>query len=832
MYSRKITLGITSLCIVSLGVISLGIGFNVAHSSTFVESIKFIQYLDENTALEEVRNGNLDMYYFRIPSDRLEDLQSRENLKIFESTGGSYSILANPAESEEFNPFSIKEIRFALNYLVDRQLIVNELMGGFGSPIISYYGPSDPEFLTAIETLENFNFRYNPALANEIITNELEDIEAIKQDDIWYLNSKPIKITIFIRSDDPVRKSIGELLATELEKIGFMVTKSFGDLNKAFVVVYGSDPADLSWNLYTEGWARSAFVRYDAIGLSQMYAPWFSNMPGFNDPSYWNYENERIDNITQKIYGGEFHSADERAVLIDEAIDIGVNESVRVFLASKTDQYVVNKDVDGVINDFGSGITSRFTPINAHGDDESLTIGVKQIYQGAWNPVMGLTDFYSRYIWETVSDPATFKHPYSGSTIPIRAQWDVESDGIDNQIKVPADALRWNPVKGAWNKVGENITSISKITYDYEFGEWHNGIMMDMSDIWYSLYFTSEWGVQTDQDDKTFDTEFTPRATQSIETIIAAKQIDEDTIEVYVDYWHFDEGEIAEWGVLWSYVPWEITYAMEQSVLDGKVSFSRSGATSKNISWLSLLVPNDANVIKTYLSDFIVQDSIPYGLEGIIKDIDHKSRYESSIRWIEENNHAVISNGPFYLESYSPESRTISTRVFEGVYPFESGRWSEFGSTIPPSILQVRMDETILQNVESKILIETRDADSILYFLTDSKGTMIYSGEVDAKDTTEIVLSPQKLSMLDRDANNIKIFAISDTVFKPDMYEKSFIVLETEPEFDIKYAKYNSDTEANYWPIIIIIVILVAVVLYIKRNTSRRRSVSTSKDRM
>ena len=38
-----------------------------------VDSVKFIQYLDENTALEEVRNGNIDIYYYRISSDRLEN---------------------------------------------------------------------------------------------------------------------------------------------------------------------------------------------------------------------------------------------------------------------------------------------------------------------------------------------------------------------------------------------------------------------------------------------------------------------------------------------------------------------------------------------------------------------------------------------------------------------------------------------------------------------------------------------------------------------------------------------------------------------------------------
>ena len=33
-----------------------------AEKNTYFDSMKFIQYLDENTALEEVRNGNLDMY--------------------------------------------------------------------------------------------------------------------------------------------------------------------------------------------------------------------------------------------------------------------------------------------------------------------------------------------------------------------------------------------------------------------------------------------------------------------------------------------------------------------------------------------------------------------------------------------------------------------------------------------------------------------------------------------------------------------------------------------------------------------------------------------------
>jgi len=808
--------------ILALAIITVMQNESFAEKNTFVDSIKFIQYLDENTALEEVRNGNLDMYYYRISSDRLEDSQAREGLKVFDSTGGSYSLLVNPSESEKFNPFSSKEVRFALNYLVDRKLIVNELMGGYGAPIISYYGPTDPEYLTIIKELESFNFKYNPTFAEEIISKSLTDRGAAKIGDKWKIKDSEIEIKIFIRSDDPVRKSIGEILSAELERIGFSVKKDYGDLNKAFVVVYGSNPANLDWSLYTEGWGRSAFVKYDSIGLGQMYAPWFSNMPGFNDPSYWNYENKKLDDLTQKIYKGGFETAQKRGQLIQEAVTEGVNESVRIFLASKVDQYIVNENVNGVINDLGAGVPSRFTPINAKTNDDELVIGVKQIYQGAWNPVMGLTDTYSRHIWGIISDPITFKHPFTGETFPVRAQWEVETSSINEKIKVPIDAKMWNPALQEWSNVDPNTTATSKVTFDFEFSKWHNGQSMDMNDILHSLYFTIEWGTQSDETDKTFDTEFTPRAAQSIQTIIGISQIDDDTIEVYVDYDHFDKNEIAEWAALWSPVPWEITAAMEKAVIDGKVSFSRSGATSKNVNWLSLIVPKDAETIKGYLQEHKESKFIPKSLkqnENISQY--YEDRYDSSIKWIEANNHAVISNGPFYLQTYAPESRTITVKAFEDEsYPFKVGKWSELENAQFPIIKKINMSKSIQHGKNIEIVVETEKTDSILYFLIDSKGKIQASEKLNVNgDAVSIEISSDMTKNLQMGANSVKMFAISNSVLKPDFYESSFLVTEKNLELynDIIKAEHEEDeTDYSIWAIPIVSAIAITIFLKIR----------------
>ena len=815
--------------ILALSIIAITHNESFAEKNTFVDSIKFIQYLDENTALEEVRNGNLDMYYYRISSDRLENNQAREGLKVFDSTGGSYSLLVNPAESKKFNPFSNKDARFALNYLVDRKLIVNELMGGYGAPIISYYGPTDPEYLTIIKELESFDFKYNPTLAEEIISRSMIERGAEKIDNKWKVEDNEIEIKIFIRSDDPVRKSIGEILSVELENLGFTVKKDYGDLNKAFVVVYGSNPADMNWNLYTEGWGRSAFVKYDSIGLGQMYSPWFSNMPGFNDPSYWNYENKKLDELTQEIYKGDFETSEKRSQLIQEAVIEGINESVRIFLASKVDQYVVNENVNGVINDLGAGVPSRFTPINAKTNDEKLTIGVKQIYQGAWNPIMGLTDTYSRHIWGIISDPITFKHPFTGETFPVRAQWKIETLGLNEKIKVPIESKMWNPSLQKWSNVPTDTLATSKVTFDFEFSNWHNGESMDMNDILHSLYFTMEWGTQSDENDKTFDTEFTPRAAQSIQTIIGVNQLDDDTVEVYVNYWHFDENEIAEWAALWSPVPWEITTAMEKAVMDGKVSFSRSGATNKNVNWLSLIIPNDAEIIKEYLQEYKDTKFIPNALKENKNQYQYyENRYDSSIKWIEKNNHAVISNGPFYLETYSPESRTITVKTFEdNSYPFKNGKWSEFENVQFPIIKKIGMDKIIQQGKNMEIVVETEEANSILYFIMDSKGKIQSTEKLNIdKDKVTIKITSEATKKLQVGANNIKIFAISDSVLKPDFYESNFLVSENNSKIPISIINpSNIENEKNYNTeliSIIVIILIIGIIIFVKtKNQSK-----------
>ena len=786
-----------------------------AEKGTFLDEIRFVQYLDENTALEEVKNGNLDMYYYRVSSDRLKNSDSREGLQVFESTGGYFSILLNPVDMGKFNPFSIQEVRYALNFLVDRNLIVNELLGGYGAPMSSNYGVFSADYLGIIDLLESFQFRYNPNLANQIITEQLQNIGAQKINDVWHYQNEPIEITFFIRSDDPARKAIGEILSSKLESIGFIVNKEFGDLNKAFVMVYGSDPAEQKWHLYTEGWGSSGFSKYDSVALAQMYSPWFSNMPGNNNPSYWNYKNNYLDEITQKIYSGEFKTSEERTMLIKEATKEGVNESVRIFLASKVDQYVANEDVNGIINALGSGVPTRFTPINVQASGESITVGVKQIYQGAWNPVAGLTDTYSTQIWFTLFDPSLTGHPFSGKIIPIRTNWQIETNGPESVVNVPDDAIIWDLQHKQWKKVGSDTFATSKVTFDLKFGEWHHGQKMDMNDIIYSTYFLLEWGSDKGQNDKTFDSDYSPQAAQTAKTLVGIKPIDDDTIEVYTNYWHFDEGEIASWASPWSSMPWEIMTAMEKVVIDGKTSFSRSESISKNVNWLSLIIPNDAKLIQNQLQNFKSSQFIPESLSEFDQIPNFQiNRFQSSIDWIEQYGHAVISNGPFYLEGYSPDSRSITIKSFDSVgYPLTKGMWSEFELTEFPRIESVQIDKSVQQGIKLEIPVKTKNSTEIYYFISNSLGEITASGIQSVSDNqTIITLENEDVVNLQLGPNTLKIFAASDNVLRPYEFSTSFLVVESDSLLPEPTISNNSESMQNYDYTIFIIIIILAII--------------------
>ena len=766
----------------------------VQEKGPYIDQARFIQRADENLALEEVKSGSLDMYFFPIPYESANDARNDPRLEVYDTTAGSLGFLVNPAPAADpdiLNPFQFKEVRYALNYLIDRDFVVNEILKGYGSPLIDPFGIYSPEYLNIIDTVESFGFRYNPSLASSMISEAMIASGATNVDGKWVFNGNPVTIKLFMRQDDPKKESMGELVASQLENIGFTIQRDYGDLNKANIVVYGSDPKNLQWQIYTEEFAGSrAFVKYNPIIPAQMYAPWLSRMPGSLNPSYWNYQNSSLDEISQKIAFFNFTSEEERNQLVGDAVKMGIQESVRIFVAQKTDPFVASANVQGLVNDFGAGITSKYSLLNARSAGNgniSLDIGVKQIHQGSWNTITGVQDLYSASIHSLIADAATFRHPYTGEVVSFRSPWrEITTEGPIGKIDVPSDVIKWNQTLQQWVQAGEGSTAISKVTFTPLYSNWHHGIPMDVSDMMYADYFTYEWGTNTGPGDRTVDPEYTPAASEALNLSKGSRYITPDNIESYIDIWHYDEKEIAGSGAFFATEPWEILAASERIVMDGRLAYSRSEAQAKGVEWYDPIVREHADMIKAELQTMKNEQFVPPALRDIITVEDAIKRYDASISWIENHGHAIIRNGAFYLENFNVAGGTITINAFrDSSYPFEVGHWSKYEIPRVADISSVNVPRIVPmgQSTPIRISVDVGGQPSsnvtVNYFVSNKDGIVVARGQAQPESPGQfnITLTSEVTAKLSAGPNQIRIFATSNEALRPDISSSTILAV-------------------------------------------------------
>jgi peptide/nickel transport system substrate-binding protein len=593
-----------------------------------------------------------------------------------------------------------------------------------------------------------------------------------------------------IRSDDLPRKLMGEILANQLDSTGFTVQRNYGDLNKANLIVYGTDPQDLSWQVYTEAFGgTSAFVRYNPVIAAQMYSPYFGKMPGWANPSFWNYQNSSLDKITQSIEYSNFTTQEERNELLREAVSSGIQESVRIFAAQNIDPYVASSSIKGLINDFGGGISTSKSLINARSDKNATTIniGVKQIYQGAWNGVGGCNDIYCTNILSLVSDPSTSRNPYNGEVLPLRNQWrDISTMGPEKRLAVDSDALKWNPVNQEWDKVGEN-SSKSKVTYYIIYSNWQNGQPMNKADLIYPLYFQYEWSSKTNSSDLTYDPEYAAHAQIALQYQRGTKFLDDSNVISFVDYWHFDSKEIAEFASVWATSPWEVNAAIERLVKNNILAYTRSEATVKNIEWLSLIIPSHAQAIKLELEKMKSERFIPAALKDSVTVEDAIKRYDASIEWIAEHNHAIIGNGPYQIKNYNPTGKVITLTAFrDSTYPFAKGYWSNFETpklakfekVQQPKVVTSGLPVTIMGNITIGGNYDSNA--SLTYFISDKSNRLVIQGEgewIDNKGNFMITINGNATRGMSIGPNAFELFVKSNYALRPDIYSGVLITV-------------------------------------------------------
>ena len=740
-----------------------------------IDKIIFDVRTDMTIAIKDVAEGKADLMASGIDGSVYLSLERKdlERLETYAVPSGSWSLLLNPVPNRApytvttkdgktyFNPLAIREVRFAMNFLINRKKLIDEILKGAGEPSFTQATPGQPG-----------TYRYNLIPLRMGMTengNEekaINDIEKametaanlpenrgklIKENGWWKYNNEIVSVKFVIRVDDPSgRLPAGNAISDLIEKTGIKVEKLLYDRNKSTQVVYLTDPKDYEWNILTEAWGAGATRAWWDVTLRQMYVREGNYTPGWNTADFWNYDNREASRISDKNYNGWFLTSEEYWNGNMRLQEIGLQDAVRIYLNSQTQYFVANKERFNrrMLYGVGDGINDwsiRSADIKPNRRGEKILRVVQHSAQGSlfmspWDPVgvNGFSDSYSGIIIGPCSDSgATFESPSTAKDVFMLGEADTNAleigvvagnNGIPvGTIDVPKNAMMFNPYTQKWEegltivskdgnieyKKSDNLKAYIKCDFKPKYFKWHHGIQSSLVDLMYGSVFIANVVTKNGDDDKYYDSALAGRYAPAMDGAVGSVLNEDGSFTLYGNYYFPMDMERQLASVVVSpkignpnrntVVPFEINEAIMKLVLEG----SKSGnvyTISQDQSLTAIDVKNPTCVadIKEKLIEMRDSKYIPVGIENWINEEEAVQRYQAAIDFIDNYGHAYISNGPFFISKIDSRANYIELSAFKD-YSETAEYWIEKLSTKMSRIEDIDMPSIANKNEDINI---------------------------------------------------------------------------------------------------------------------------------
>lgn len=747
----------------------------IDRGGALIDKIIYEVRTDMTIAIKDVADGRADLMASGIDGSIYLSLSENdlEKLDTYAVPSGSWSLLFNPVPNKApytittkdgktyFNPLAIREIRFAMNFLIDRKKLVDEILRGAGEPSFTQATPGQPGTYryNLIPYKIGMSANGNEEKAINDINNAMEKASNLpenkgklkKENGWWKYNNEIVTIKFVIRVDDPTgRLPAGNAIASLIENTGIRVEKFLYDRNKATQIVYGSNPQDYEWNIITEAWGAGATRAWWDVTLRQMYVREGNYMPGGNIKEFWNYDNREASRISDKNSNGWFLNADEYWNGNIRLQEIGLEDAIRIYLNSQTQFFVASKNRFNrrMLYGVGDGINDwsiRSADIKPNRNGEKILRVLQHSAQGslfisAWDPVGvgGFSDAYSSIIIGPCSDAgATFESPSTAKSIFILGEANTNTLEIgvragDNgipigTIDVPNNAKMYNPYTQKWEegliveskngeiiyKKSDNVKSYIKCDFKPKYFYWHHNIKSSLVDLIYGSVFIANIITKTNENDKYYDSALAGRYASSMDGSVGFVINKDESFTLYGNYyWPMDiNRQISAVAVSPkignpnrnTVIPFEINEAIMKLVIEG----SKSGnvyTIYQDQSLISIDVKNPICVsdIKEKLIEMKNSEYIPIGIEDFITKEDILKRYQAAIDFINSYGHAYISNGPFFISKIDSKANYIELQSFKH-YAYTAEYWIDRLSTKMSRIEDIDMPTIVNRNDDIKI---------------------------------------------------------------------------------------------------------------------------------
>lgn len=720
------------------GLTSTADSSNVTRMGAWVDEVIITAEPDPEQAVLKLGEGAIDLYASNeIDHVLLEDILAHPEIDYALSYGQiqdlRFNTYRNPHTKAPFfedgrlNPFAIPEIREAMNWLIDREYIVEEYLGGMGAPqwAVLPAGSSDHGFYYDIVGDIEMVYAYSFSNAKAVFDTQMPLMGATwdSSGELWYYGGEPVEIIVVIRSDLPPFPEAGHYVADQLEALGFDVTRLVKPREEAMAIWWDGDPADGLFHVATGGWGTLWTPRDWGGSFFYLYTHRFWGSPLWAILEEQLEEFPDLDEAAQRLRFKDFTYMDERRALFSTALIEAMEFSNCIWMSERYRAHTYRHNV-ALAADRVRNILSQAWPHTVHFHDEgepviggTLNVALPSLLSGPWNPVRGSPGIAAWDLFPTVralGDAGVLVDPRDGLRHPHRIEsavvtaWDqlpvrvslpwVTLEEVTDAIPVPNDAwVDWDAenqvfvtaaqkksVDPDWDQTAL-VRSVVVYPHDIYDVPLHDGSSLSLGDFLMGMIMTFDQGKP---ESPVYDASYEARlswfldAFKGVEIIHDGLGTEPLTIATYSDLWYLD----AEWNVM-TWFPnydyncqwtgfWHMITVGWLAEAAGDLAFSPGKASDLGIPHMDYTRGPSLPILEYWMDWATTEGFIPYEptLGHYINPAEIAERWANLQGWYAEMGHLWVSNGPFYLHSLTQDPPEVILKRFED-YPDPADRW-------------------------------------------------------------------------------------------------------------------------------------------------------------
>jgi len=296
-----------------------------------------------------------DITYIGINPDKVGKFKKMEWINVYTVPTTGYLLLAYNLRDNGWDGFNQKEVRQALSMAISKELLIEQVLYGFGEPAFSFIPKPSPWYVDKGIAKYGVKPLLDKEKAKELL---LQAGYATKKADgsieVTNKEGNPLKLTLITNSGNEVRENVGHLVKQELLAIGIEVELKFvpwATLLRKYLMnkVPGTDQeprynngvgavSEEPWNLLVIGFSTHPL---SPSGQDVFYA----TKGGLN---FWGCFNTQIDELFKKVKSEEALDEKVRKQLYAELSQLVSEEQPVNLLAFQLANHGFQKNVKGI----------------------------------------------------------------------------------------------------------------------------------------------------------------------------------------------------------------------------------------------------------------------------------------------------------------------------------------------------------------------------------------------------------------------------------------------------------------------------------------------------